>query len=113
MAFVKIEPGAFMMGTTAKQQLFLQSTGLWDPVYKDELPAHRVAVTEGFYMGTYEVTQEQCKTVMDTRPWVGEPYRPGHAVVRVTWDQVPGIPPKCHLIMQSIYLTRVLECLMM
>jgi formylglycine-generating enzyme required for sulfatase activity len=43
MEFVWIPPGSFKMGS---------ETGL-----EDEKPVHRVTISEGFYMGKYEVTQ--------------------------------------------------------
>ena len=31
---------------------------------------HKVALSWGFYLGNYEVTQEQWESVMNTRPWL-------------------------------------------
>ena len=31
---------------------------------------HKVALSRGFYLGNYEVTQEQWESVMNTRPWL-------------------------------------------
>lgn len=47
MEFVLIHPGSFTMGSSLH-------TGVGD-----EAPEHRVTITKPFYMGTYEVTQEQ------------------------------------------------------
>ncbi len=42
--------------------------------YADELPRHRVTLTEGFWIQTTEVTQRQWKAVMETAPWKGKHY---------------------------------------
>ncbi len=58
MDFVKITPGEFMMGC---------SNG--DPdCLGDEQPPHRVRITKGFEIGTYEVTQEQWQSVTGKNP---------------------------------------------
>ena len=54
MEFVLIPPGSFMMGS--------------DKVLKNEQPVHQVTISKGFYMGKYEVTQEQWEAVMGTNP---------------------------------------------
>ena len=55
---VKVEAGTFMMGAT---------TDTKDPNY-DELPAHRVTLTNNYYIGKYEVTQALWKAVMKKNP---------------------------------------------
>ncbi|MFH1568789.1 MAG: SUMF1/EgtB/PvdO family nonheme iron enzyme, partial [Gemmatimonadota bacterium] len=52
MEFVWIEPGTFMMG---------------DALIGD-LP-HQVTLSQGFYLGKYEVTQDQWQSVMGSSPW--------------------------------------------
>ncbi len=52
MEFVLIRPGAFIMGGDIG----------------DEKPAHRVRITKPFYMGKYEVTQEQWEKIMGVNP---------------------------------------------
>ena len=54
MEFVWIPPGSFMMGS--------------DKGLKNEQPVHRVTISRGFYMGKYEVTQEQWEEVMGANP---------------------------------------------
>jgi formylglycine-generating enzyme required for sulfatase activity len=56
--FVKISPGAFMMGC---------SPGDTD-CKDDERPLHRVQITKPFYIGKYEVTQAQWEAVMGSNP---------------------------------------------
>src|SRR5205085_11681819 len=52
--FVWIPAGSFMMGS--------ENGG------SDEKPVHRVMISEGFYMGKYEVTQAQWQAVMGNNP---------------------------------------------
>lgn len=53
-----------------------QMGDLWDLGIEDELPVHNVYVN-GFYMGVFEVTQEQYVTVMHANPSYYS-YRPNH-----------------------------------
>lgn len=55
---VRVEAGSFMMGATPEMQ---------EP-YDREKPAHRVTLTNSYYMGKYEVTQAQWKAVMGRKP---------------------------------------------
>jgi len=69
MEFVWIEPGTFTMGTTPEQeQLLLDKKIGWGNVAPEQ-PAHQVTITQGFYLGKYEITQGQWAAVMGTRPW--------------------------------------------
>ena len=58
MDFVKIRAGEFMMGSP------------YDEKYreKDEGPVHKVTIEEPFYLGKFEVTQEQWQKVMGNNP---------------------------------------------
>jgi len=69
MAFVRIEPGAFVMGTTAAQEEALRVSRLWRQHLSIAQPAHEVMITRGFYLGKYEITQGQWEAVMETTPW--------------------------------------------
>lgn len=59
MDFVKIPAGEFMMGSPEDEEYS----------DRDEEPQHVVTISNDFYMGVYEVTQEQWKTVMDSEPF--------------------------------------------
>ncbi|UCC44149.1 MAG: formylglycine-generating enzyme family protein [Candidatus Zixiibacteriota bacterium] len=63
-----LPPGAFTMG------------GDLD----NEQPCHRVEITKPFYIGVYEITQEQYEKVMGSNPsgFTG----PNHPVERVSWN---------------------------
>jgi len=64
MEMVWIEPGTFMMGSPDTES----GRG------SDEGPQHEVTITKGFWLGKYEITQEQWETVMSTTPWSGQSY---------------------------------------
>jgi formylglycine-generating enzyme required for sulfatase activity len=59
MEFVMIESGDFIMGSPD------------DELYsdKDERPTRQVTVSSDFYIGVYEVTQQEWKKVMGTEPF--------------------------------------------
>ena len=57
MEFVWIEPGAFEMGSPASEGGF-----------GNERPVHEVEISQGFYLGTHEVTQGQWEAVMGSNP---------------------------------------------
>jgi hypothetical protein len=69
MEFVLIPAGTFMMGS---------------PIEK---PAHRVTISQPFYLGKYPVTQAQWETVMGNNPseFKGNPHNP---VENVSWFDV-------------------------
>ena len=54
MMLIYCAPGEFMMGSENGE--------------RDEKPVHKVRLTHGFWMGKYEVTQKQWKSVMGTNP---------------------------------------------
>lgn len=61
--------------------------GRWD----DEGPVHEVEISAGFWLGKYEVTQEQWELVMETSPWSGQDFvasEPSHPAVYISWDDV-------------------------
>ena len=73
MEMVWIEPGTFTMGTTEAQEETLRSKGMWDDWFEHEHPAHEVTITEGFWLGKYELTQGQWESVMGSTPWRSHP----------------------------------------
>ena len=64
MDFVWIEPGTFMMGSPESEE------GRED----NEGPQHEVTISQGFYLGKYETTQEQWYAAMGAKPWEGVSY---------------------------------------
>jgi len=71
MAFAKLQPGTFLMGS--------------DEGAEDQQPAHRVTITKPFCMGRFEVTQEQWKKVMGRLPRL-KATGPNLPVGNVSWD---------------------------
>ena len=59
MELVYIKPGTFVMGGESKTDGRFQCV---------ELPKHEVKLTQGFYLGKYEVTQAQYQAVMGSNP---------------------------------------------
>ncbi len=57
MAFIYLKKGCFIMGCHDQA----------DQCNKDEHPAHEVCI-DGFWIGKFEVTQNQWKKIMDTNP---------------------------------------------
>ena len=77
MEFVLIPAGTFRMGSPDSDT----------EAYSDERPAHRVTISQPFYLGMYPVTQEQWEEVMGNNPsnFKDTPY---HPVESVSWDDV-------------------------
>jgi formylglycine-generating enzyme required for sulfatase activity len=79
MEFVRIEAGSFMMGTNK-----VADTDRGDIVeYFGEKPAHKVTISQPFYIGKYEVTQEQWEAIMGSNP--SQVKGPQNPVENVTW----------------------------
>jgi len=75
MEFVLIPTGTFQMGANDQD------------VYNDAQPVHQVRISKPFYLGKYEVTQEQWRTIMGNNPsrFKGAPRLP---VENVSWEEV-------------------------
>ena len=69
MVLVRIPRGTFVMGTTAEQETALRANRLWRQHLSIAQPAHEVTISQGFYLGKYEITQGQWEAVMGTTPW--------------------------------------------
>ena len=77
MDFVLIRPGSFKMGSEESD---------------DEKPIHEVTITKPFYMGKYQVTQEQWQALMGSNPsnFKGKT----NPVEQVSWDDCQGFLKK-------------------
>ena len=80
MTMVWVEPGTFQMGSDASN-------------YAYERPAHPVEISEGFWLGSHEVTQGQWYAVMGTTPWEGqanvrEESHPSYPATYISWEDV-------------------------
>ena len=81
MDFVWIQPGTFVMGSPGTEQ----------ERYPNEGPQHEVTISQGFYLGKYEVTQGQWESVMTTAPWSGRSEVQISAInpaVYISWNDV-------------------------
>ena len=78
MVMVWIEPGTFHMGSPAAEPRRRQ----------DEGPQHEVEISQGFYLGKYEITQAQWVAVMGNRPWAEQIFVrdvPDHPAPHISW----------------------------
>ena len=97
MEVVWIEPGVFQMGATESE---INETIDWCvddlgalrsnciDVLGDQGPLHEVEISQGFYLGKYEITQGQWEAVMGTTPWTGRDYvreHSSHPAVYISW----------------------------
>ena len=74
---VWIEPGTFDMGSPSSEE----------GRHNNEGPVHSVRISEGFYLGKYEVTQGQWEAVMGTRPWAANvPSEADYPAVYISWE---------------------------
>ncbi len=76
---VWIPSGTYTMGVQGNDP----SPWHWD------MPAHYVTLTEGFWMGRFEVTKAQWKAVMGTEPWAGRGNvldAPDSPAVFISWE---------------------------
>ncbi len=78
MKLALIPAGKFMMGAPASEQ----GAG------HDEKPQHGVVISKPFYMGVYEVTQEQYQAVTGKNPSPSEFKAAKNPVVILTWNGV-------------------------
>jgi formylglycine-generating enzyme required for sulfatase activity len=63
MEFVLIPAGSFMWEEEVKE-----SSNVFGEVERTKIPARKVTISKSFYLGKYEVTQEQWYTVMGNNP---------------------------------------------
>ena len=66
-----IPPGEFMMGSPQEEiDTLVQSTteGFWQRIFRSEGPRHGVKLTQAFYLGSCEVTQQQYQELMGLNP---------------------------------------------
>src|SRR5262249_44671931 len=75
--FLLIPAGTFMMGSPDSDAEALD----------EEKPAHRVTITQPFYLGKYPLTQAQWEAVMGNNPSLLKG-NPNHPVENVSWDDV-------------------------
>ncbi|HEX5235296.1 MAG TPA: formylglycine-generating enzyme family protein [Silvibacterium sp.] len=90
LAIVRIPAGTFLMGTDK----VLRADDHWNacsncPSRNDvERPAHRVTISQGFWMGEFPVTQQQWQDVMSANPSYFRGAGPEAPVEQVSWKDV-------------------------
>lgn len=77
MEFRFIPKGEFMMGAKETEVGSMAN----------EKPQHKVTISKGFYLGCYEVTQGQWKTMMGTNPSVNKTCGNDCPVDSISWDE--------------------------
>lgn len=77
VTMVWIEPGIFHMGAQGGEE----------DAYEREYPRHEVTISQGFWLGKYEVTQAQWEAVTGDHPFQfdGHPNRPAETV---SWNDI-------------------------
>lgn len=89
MEMIYCAPGSFMMGSPENE----------DGRFEDE-PLHHVTLTKGFWLGKYEVTQEQWESVMgENRSRFKNPNRP---VENVSWEDCRRFVDRCNVTLGGI-----------
>jgi formylglycine-generating enzyme required for sulfatase activity len=76
MEFVLVHPGKFMMGSIVDD----------GEAKQDESPRHLVEISKGFYLGKFEVTQEEYRALTGTNPSKVE--GTNHPVESVSFEEV-------------------------
>ena len=79
MDLIHIPAGTFMMGSATDER------GRYD---REDL--HQVTLTQGYYLGKYEVTQAQWQAVMGTNPASGYGVGDNYPVYYVSWNDICG-----------------------
>ena len=76
-----VPAGIFTMGCSASTEFVC---------YSNEAPTHQVTLTQGFYMGRYEVTQAQWTAKMGSNPsfFTGYTNSPSRPVEKVSWNMI-------------------------
>ena len=94
MDFVWIEPGTFTMGTTETQKRLIEARDEWYTWSENQLSAHAVTITRGYWIGKHEITQGQWEAVMGTAPWSGNDnvdLNPRSPAVDITSEDLQGL----------------------
>jgi formylglycine-generating enzyme required for sulfatase activity len=92
MTFVLIPAGEFLMGSppTTSPEKLAAAYGGEPKYYESEFPQHRVKISRPFWIGKYEVTQEQWMAVFPTNPSANKD-KPKNPVEMVDWNQAHGL----------------------
>ncbi len=83
MKFILVQPGEFVMGSPDGSRQIIQEQNR-----DEDEKQHNVAITKAFYLGQYEVTQNQWKIVMGSNPSHFARCGMDCPVENVSWDDV-------------------------
>ena len=83
MRFVKIPAGEFVMGTDDLTEAIMELPQAEEKALTEEAPAHMVVISQAFYIGQTEVTQQQWFRVMENKPG------PEQTWLRDDWASLP------------------------
>jgi formylglycine-generating enzyme required for sulfatase activity/Flp pilus assembly protein TadD len=86
MKLALIPAGKFLMGSRESPKALAKEFDTKAKYFEKERPPHRVRITKPFYLGVYEVTQEQYKKVMGENPSVRKQSGSDAPVESVFWD---------------------------
>lgn len=85
MEFVWIPAGTFQMGSSLTPEQVQELYGGSSPrTYENEHPRHPVTVSQGYWLGRYEVTQAQWEARMGVNP--SDHQGPNLPVENISWD---------------------------
>lgn len=93
LEMVLIPAGTFMMGSPESDP-----AGVW----YSEKPQHQVTISQGFYLGQYEVTQGQWQAVMGNNPSVFKGYN-NNPVENVSWNDCQTFIQKLNTLGHGIF----------
>jgi PKD repeat protein len=101
IAFKWIPPGSFQMGTLRTSAELTALYGDSGVYFDPEHPRHPVTITQGFWLGKYEVTQAQWSARMSDNPSAntGQPL----PVERVSWDDCQAFIVQLNLLGQGVF----------
>jgi formylglycine-generating enzyme required for sulfatase activity len=118
MRLVLIPDGEFMMGSTPEQiapdiedarQKSPDVSGWAVNHYRSELPHHKVRISRPFYLGVFEVTQQEYQTVMGVNP--SSFAATGNAAAKVAGQDTSRHPVECVSWEDSVEFCRRLSLL--
>lgn len=92
MKLVYIPAGDFMMGSSLSASRVALQYGGNAAHFRDEHPEHKVCISEGFYMGVYEVTNSQFRRFVDETNYKTDAEKEGWAFAwnGSEWGKVNG-----------------------
>ncbi len=101
IVFKWIPPGSFDMGTLRTSAELTALYGDSEVFFDPEHPRHHVTITHGFWLGKFEVTQEQWSGRMPDNPSAGT--GPTLPVESVSWDDCQAFIAQINQLGQGVF----------